>query len=614
MLRESPARSARTLLVVLLLPLVFVVAMARNASAQPAPQAAQQAAPPPTPAQLAEAKKFFEAGVKFSQQGQYQDALAAFLEANRISPRPSIQKNIAQTYRDLRDYAAAYAAYDELLTKFGSQLKPPEVQATQKAMQELEAFTGTIEVKQPEAGAHVTVDGKDAGLTPLPKPLRFNVGQHTVGMTKEGFDPFSKVVDLQGHDAVVIADPLVREAANGHVTLSVVPQTPGAIITMDNTDLGPAPVQADVPAGTHVFSARGPGLTATPQQVEVLKKGMYDITIPLVATDAVLNVVVQNVADAEISIDGQVVGRGTWEAKVAPGRHVLRVKRDGYSPYEKIVDVALGHNVENVALVAVAAAPPPPPPPQTPKEKDWTGTYSQLRVKIGFQINQPTNDIAQGVGYGKDAAIATDGAVNFEPDLRFGYSFGPAGIELGIFALYRHGQSTVNVKTATNDSYHPGVAPRVDDYDFHYLGGGLELGGRFMPRFDTVRPTVGVAGGIGLYGALFNQNITPQGKSGNGYPSDFTGYFVPRIAADAGVLLGGTPGTKFFIGAMLLAEFAGSNSTRVSQSTAQAAAGTSALSDLASGTLPSLPGNKQINVVNGPEVFLGPVFGIQFGQ
>jgi hypothetical protein len=244
--------------------------------------------------------------------------------------------------------------------------------------------------------------------------------------------------------------------------------------------------------------------------------------------------------------------------------------------------------------------------------------YTQLLFNVGFQINQPTNDIAQGVGYGKDAAIATDGAANFEPNLRFGYSFGPAGIELGLFALYRHGQSTVNVKTETNDSTHPGVAPRVDDYDFHYFGGGLQLGARFMPRFDGVRPTAGVAAGAGFYGALFNQNITPQGKSGNGYPSDFTGYFVPRITVDAGVLLGSTPGTKFFIGAQLLAELAGSSSTKVSQSTAQASVGGSVasngLSGLTSGNLPSLPGSKQINVVNGPEVFLGPVIGIQFGQ
>jgi hypothetical protein len=585
-----------------------LLATPTTALAQPA-QPAQPAPAQPTPAQLAEAKKFFDAGVKSSQAGQYQDALAAFQEANRIAPRASIQKNIAQTHRDLRDYASAYAAYDDLLAKYGSTLKPPEVQATQKAMSELEAFTGTIEVKQPEAGARVTIDNKEVGQTPLPKPLRYNVGTHTVAIAKDGFDPISKSVELSGHDSVIVADPLVREVATGHVVLSVVPQTPGAIVTIDNADVGPAPTQADVPAGVHVFSARAPGMSPTPQQVEVQKKATYDIAIPLTATDAVLNVVVNGAADAEISVDGQVVGRGAWEAKVPPGKHEIAVKRDGFLPYKKVIDVGLGHTVENVALVPVATA-PPPPPPQPPKEKEWTGTYTQFRFNVGLQINQPTNDISQGVGYGKDAVVATDGAASFEPDLRLGYSFGPAGIELGLYVLYRHGQSTVNVKTPTTDSYHPGSAPRIDDYDFHYLGGGLSLGGRFMPRFDTVRPTVGVAGGIGLYGAFFNQSIAPQGSQGTGYPSDFTGYVVPRISADAGVLLGSTPGTKFFIAAQLIAEFAGANSTKANQTAAEAAGAGSVLN----GSIPTLPGSKPINVVNGPEVFLGPVLGVQFGE
>src|SRR5438105_973177 len=100
----------------------------------------------PTAQDLADAKKFFDAGIKFSQQGAYRDALAAFREAKRLAPRPSIQTNLAQTHRDLREYAAAYEAYAELITTYPTQLKPQEILSAQRAMSELEAFTGTIEV------------------------------------------------------------------------------------------------------------------------------------------------------------------------------------------------------------------------------------------------------------------------------------------------------------------------------------------------------------------------------------------------------------------------------------------------------------------------------------
>src|SRR5207253_1657250 len=61
------------------------------------------ATPPPTKQQLAEAKKFFEAGNKLMKDQLYQEALASFVEANRTAPRASIQQNIAFCYRMMKD-------------------------------------------------------------------------------------------------------------------------------------------------------------------------------------------------------------------------------------------------------------------------------------------------------------------------------------------------------------------------------------------------------------------------------------------------------------------------------------------------------------------------------
>jgi hypothetical protein len=76
-------------------------------------------------------------------------------------------------------------------------------------------------------------------------------------------------------------------------------------------------------------------------------------------------------------------------------------------------------------------------------------------------------------------------------------------------------------------------------------------------------------------------------------------YVAPAFLMDAGLVLGETPGTRFYLGCQLVAEF--SSGTQVSPS--------SSFSD------PRYPPpSSAINVANGKDVFLGPIVGWQFGE
>src|SRR5260221_1761945 len=139
-----------------------------------APPATKPDAPPP--AALAEAKKNFEVGLKLYKEGLLKEALAAFIAADKIVPRASVERNIGQCQRDLKDFAGAYETYLALLDKFSATLKPAESTDVKRAVDELGLLTGTIEVKSGEADATVSLDDNVIGKTPLAKPFRVNIG------------------------------------------------------------------------------------------------------------------------------------------------------------------------------------------------------------------------------------------------------------------------------------------------------------------------------------------------------------------------------------------------------------------------------------------------------
>lgn len=157
---------------------------------------------------VAEAKRFFDAGVALYKEGHFEEALAAFLEANRRSPRASVQQNIAQTERDLHDYVAAAAAYDVLIAKYGDLLSREDRVAAEKARSELEAWIGTIAVRVALPGATISIDGKDAGAAPA--SIRVNPGPHAVVVRAPEYEDLNRTVDIKGHDTIAIAGPLER--------------------------------------------------------------------------------------------------------------------------------------------------------------------------------------------------------------------------------------------------------------------------------------------------------------------------------------------------------------------------------------------------------------------
>jgi hypothetical protein len=592
-------------------------------AATPAPAAAPTPPPPPSPPtkeQLAEAKKFFDNGKKLEKEQLYQEALASFLEANRIAPRLSIQNELARTYRFMKDMASAYDAYDTMLQKYADQMKAAQKKDAESAMTELEVLTGVVTVGVQEPGAHVLVDQKEVGQTPIAKPVRLNIGSHQLTITKEGFDTLTQAIDIHGHDNVPVNGPLVKTVTTGHVTVDVkqtTPPDPTVLLYVDSADAGPPPYAADLDPGTHTLEAKGDKAVAAPKQINVEKKGTYNevLELHIKAGTIVVNV---DVADTEISIDGKVAARGVYEGPLDAGTHALTVTKQGYVQYKKDLVIDDGQRVvENVALQKEVEAAPGPAAPPPPK---YNGVYSQFNLMALFETGNPTNDVAQGIGYAQGTPISTSGVAGGALNLKVGYSFGFIGIEGSLLFGYDHSESVAQMQANQATVTHPNPqgldgTPRNEDYTFHRLGGSFTLGVRVMPKMRVFRPTLALGGGVSAKGMFYQRGISGLSSNNIGgqlgqaeqtasslqniLPSSPTFYVVPNLSLEGGILLGSTPGTKFYLAGVLLVDFGSTGSAPMSPGSTNNQA---------------VPGVQTLHGVNGTDVFLGPVIGMQFGE
>jgi tetratricopeptide (TPR) repeat protein len=136
-----------------------------------------------TDVETEEARRRFQEGVRFYDQRQYDKARLSFLQAYALKPHPAVLLNLAQS--ELR--AGHYA---EAATNFAKYIREnPSAEAMDHARTAFEearkrVVEVNVAVNQPDA--IITVDGVEAGKSPLPDVLYVTPGARTIGAEKEG--------------------------------------------------------------------------------------------------------------------------------------------------------------------------------------------------------------------------------------------------------------------------------------------------------------------------------------------------------------------------------------------------------------------------------------------
>ncbi|HEX8789301.1 MAG TPA: PEGA domain-containing protein [Polyangiaceae bacterium] len=547
-------------------------------------------AAPPTPADVASAKKLFEQGLKLYNEGSYREALSDFLHANDLSPRASIQRNIAQCHRDLREFAEAYDSYQTLLTKYGATMSAADKRAVQRAIDELASLTATVKVNVADPGATVALDGNNVGTTPLANPLRVNLGAHTVTVAKPGYETLSKDIKVNGGDAVSVDGPLQTEVTTGHLVVDAPPDAKVEVF-VDGADMGPAPWEGDVKPGVHVVEGRGSDRFSEPKQVDVARKVRAEVVLELVGRNGTVQVDTHT-SDAVITIDGKQVGTGVWEGPLPAGEHQLVVQAPGYREYKRAFIVHAGERfVEDAPLESDSSSP------------RYEGLYSGLAL-FGFATpSGPSNELAVSC---PSSSCQTSSPLGAGLGVRVGYSFGWIAIEGLVLGQYDHSSATV---TQGSSSALATDALRNESYDFHRFGGGGAVGVRVASKHPHVRFTGSAMFGAVAMGNIYDQTATAADAPSNTakYTSSTTTYGAPLLMLDGGVLLGPAGGAKLHLSALFMAQFVGSavqappnpsNPTHLGQN--------------ASGVNETYS-TGALGVAQGTQIFIGPMIGLDFG-
>jgi len=124
------------------------------------------------------ARARFKEGVALAEQGRFEDARAAFLQAYALKKHPDVLLNLADSCLKSNHILEAERYFSQYLRE-ATDAKPEKKQAAEKGRQDARAKLGRIEISAPN-GTEVTIDNERIGITPLDGPVYVEPGAHAV--------------------------------------------------------------------------------------------------------------------------------------------------------------------------------------------------------------------------------------------------------------------------------------------------------------------------------------------------------------------------------------------------------------------------------------------------
>jgi hypothetical protein len=300
-----------------------------SASSATTAASASASAPVDAPANVEEAKRYFEEGESLRSAHQYQAALEAYLKSRALSPRASNTLNSGVCLFHLERYDEAYELFEEALTKFPEGALPRDARASaMRSMADIETKVARLEVSANVDGALV-IDGRTRGKLPLAASVRVLPGKHVVRVFRDGFQPFETVVELRLGETRSIDAKLAALTSAGRLRIDGDAALEGGAVTIDGATIGSIPWEGVLSPGSHVWTVVKGDLGCAPAAANVIVAQ----TVSLSATARPLGPerrIVVEPATAELVIDGVVVGRGRFQGRLPVGAYVVEARELGY--------------------------------------------------------------------------------------------------------------------------------------------------------------------------------------------------------------------------------------------------------------------------------------------
>ncbi len=222
----------------------------------------------------------------------------------------------------------------------GVSAHPSAVAANQgpEAAAESVQEVGVLRLVTVPKGAEVYLDAEPVGTTPLTLK-EVPVGEHSLLVTKDGYVDLAKSVTVRKGRPTLVKEKLVRESG----TLHIVSNPPGAKVILDGkARKGKTPMTIpQVSVGKHRIELRLEKHRPWKTEVVVDPSAVVDIEADLAGKPGKL--LVSSVPKgAKVFVDGVDSGKTLARIPLDPGKHVVRVEKEGYEPETRDVTIDSG--------------------------------------------------------------------------------------------------------------------------------------------------------------------------------------------------------------------------------------------------------------------------------
>ena len=503
----TSSRARRFIRLVVLLLATTLVGSSAYAQRRPKPKPTAPVPPPSvTPpasaptgdaAKKDEAKTRFDRGMVLFDRKVWDAALVEFLESRAAYATRSNTQNAAICLRNLNRFDEALDMFEALVKEFPT-LAPPDRSAVDKEIEELQALVGAISIGATEAGALITIDGRERGAAPTP-PLRVAAGTHVIRVYKEGFAPIEKRVEVAGRQTLVVPAKLETLGVSGRLSVT---EDGGKVaeVLVDNVVVGKTPFSGLVAIGEHVVFLKGEGALGTqPANATVRINQVTPIVLALEALESTLRVEPMP-NGASVAVDGVVVGNGLWDGHLRKGAHKIEIAQAGFLPQARSVTLVASGNERLVV--------------QLERDPDSPLWQAQKRPRIFGEL-VASFPIALGTGGDVSAGGSASFPLGFVGRAHVGYEL-PTGLGFSLDAGYLYLARTVADRAV---ALHPVGKPDASGIATDQLSiKGLLLGGSAQlhrPTFGEKIPLL-VRVGIGAFLASANDRRSAEATPAGG--------------------------------------------------------------------------------------------------
>jgi PEGA domain len=166
----------------------------------------------PPPARHEDASPHFHRGVELYDEADYTGALVEFKRTFELSQDSKVLFNIAQTYYQLQNYAAALETFQRYLTDGGASIAKDRRAYVEKEVQRLAGRVAMVRITVNVPNAEIAVDDEKVGVSPLDHAVMVSQGKRKITATLNGKTPATKTLEVAGGDSAAVSLEIEQEA------------------------------------------------------------------------------------------------------------------------------------------------------------------------------------------------------------------------------------------------------------------------------------------------------------------------------------------------------------------------------------------------------------------